>query len=1445
MEQLLRCVQGHQWEVPADATILMAGPVRCPVCGSPEASLADESSATALNSPDNGVAASESTQPEGTMPPANGPALESTIAEESESSAPPDATIGDGEGPLRAPAHLEATIPGEDEPPAPSADASGATQADAPASAPEAILATQTELSAAPAFDADIVTQPEGTVSPTVAASGSEAERLEPGASASLATQAESSASPPPTGTEFTAEFLTGAGAGAGASGLERTVEEGRSGASASRRNPQFTVPQGVSPTEGEDEPSEGTQPYPGKSRTRGAAQPAGRASAAEFPFEIIGTLGRGGMGVVYKARQTRLHRIVALKMILAGADASERELARFRIEAEAVAGIQHPNIVQIYEIGEHEGRPYFSLEYVDGGTLNQRAAHKPFTFREAAQLVQLLAEGMYHAHQRGIIHRDLKPANVLLTEDGQPKITDFGLAKRFQEDTGQTRTGAVMGTPSYMAPEQAQGKTKELGPPADIYSLGAILYDLLTGRPPFRGETVLDTLMQVKTAEPVAPSRIQEKVPRDLETICLKCLRKEPAKRYATAGALAEDLRRYLHNEPITARPVPWWERAYKWAYREPAYAALAAAGVVFLIFLLGAGFVYGGIQKKHAEDEARHAGEETELKNQALKARDDAAQQRDRAEDNFETAQKAVEEMLTTVGEKTLAHEPRMERARRRLLQKALLFYEKFLTQKVGDVGVRHQTARALLRVGDIQEMLGQHDKAEDAYQRAISMFEALIKEFPGKPIYQEDLAVNHNNLGVLQREQGRNTAAEKSFGKARDAYQKLVQHSADPGYQQKLASAYHNLGLAQRTLGHATDADTAYREALNLERRLVKNYQGQPLYERELARTLDNQGDLFQATGLQSKTRLEEARRSFLQAQELLTDLVGRDSAAPEDRQELALNYQHLGNLLRDLDPPKAGDAYAQAVPLLDRLVYDFPTVPAYRLQLAAVYNDRAILHQAAGRREQADKDYSEAVRIKKQLAQDFPRVPDYREEVARSYNSQGILLQSQNRIPDAKAAYQEAIHGFRLLADEFKNNPTYRQELAQAMLNLAPLFQATNQFDEARSLYTQGLDLEAKLADKFPTVAEYPKELGRAYLNLATLNLQEKNYKEADRLFGQGEHVLGDLVKKAPEVPDYRHLLAMTYWNHAMTHRALKRKPEEEKAWNESIRLYTQLVKDAQTVPLYRAQLANCLGELGFSFTQINRLDKAAGNFQESVNLLEKLHTEFPREFNYVVQLIPQLINLATARNVIGGQPREVESCRRRVVELWQEITAAYPKDPASQSELAIARHVLAEFYLDRSRPAEARRELEKAVGEQQSALAAQNKNPAFRSALCKHYVILLKALCELEDHAAAARTAADLAQTADPKTQDWVGVAGFLGRCMELANQDKKLPEAKRREVVQAYGNQAIELLRRAVANGYKDSGSLKEAPEFELLRPRDDFKKLVSSLEDKNKVGAK
>ncbi len=554
---------------------------------------------------------------------------------------------------------------------------------------------------------------------------------------------------------------------------------------------------------------------------------------AAVAGYEILGVLGRGGMGVVYKARQVGLNRVVALKMILTGDHADNQERARFRTEAEAVARIQHPNIVQIYEIGEEGGRPYFSLEYVDGGSLNARINGAPQPLREAARGVHLLAGAMDCAHKAGVVHRDLKPANVLLTADGTPKITDFGLAKRVQENSGQTRSGSILGTPGYMAPEQAEGKNSEVGPPADVYALGAILYELLTGRAPFQAPTLLETLEQVRTREPVAPVVLQPGVPRDLETICLKCLQKDPRRHYDSAGALAEDLRRFLAQEPILARRVGRVERAWRWCRRNPRLAVLGAAtAAIVLGWAVSMSALAWGLKLQKDETDRNAAL----ARANEQKANDNAADARQKKEEAYASARVAVQRMTQTFGGVQQRLDARVFAANAtpelRALRNDVLDQLRDgmlgLTTDLESTGAtRFATLAMYQEMGDLLRRLGKGGEAMQEYRKGCDLARKLADDQPDDDKARADLAFMLNKGGDMEREMnGDPEAAHKDYETARSLQQEITDHPRSHDYSdednERLTANYEmGLGKACLDLGDAATARDHFDKAAALRK------------------------------------------------------------------------------------------------------------------------------------------------------------------------------------------------------------------------------------------------------------------------------------------------------------------------------------------------------------------------------------------------------------------------------------------------------------------------------------------------------------------------------------------------------------------------------------------------------------------------------------------------
>ena len=488
--------------------------------------------------------------------------------------------------------------------------------------------------------------------------------------------------------------------------------------------------------------------------------------------YEIKRILGRGGMGIVYKAKQKKLDRIVALKMVLAGSHASSEQLLRFIAEAKAVGHLQHPNIVQIFDVGEHEGLPFFSLEYVDGDSLDKRLQGKPLAPVEAAKLLEILSRAMQYAHDHGILHRDLKPANVLLTQDGVPKIADFGLAKRLEDadDSSSTRTGTIMGTPSYMSPEQASGSVHELGPATDQYSLGAMLYEFLTGRPPFLAAKAVETILKVLREEPVPPRQLQSTLPLDLETICLKALQKDPRSRYGSCTELADDLSRFLKGEPILARPVGTVERTWRWCRRNPMVASLLATSMFLLAGTAGVSS-YAALSLSAKNKVVVAANELAETRRlQAVQKQLEAEESKKLAEQNADVAKKqalgsvqTIQNLVFEVNRK-LSDAPATLPLKKEILQKAKLSLDRIppllidptkTSVEATDLAFHQEMGKLYYELGDVK-------KATEFAEKSKQIAEMRVVVRQGSNASRRNLAGVLEKLAIYSQEAFRDLPA-----------------------------------------------------------------------------------------------------------------------------------------------------------------------------------------------------------------------------------------------------------------------------------------------------------------------------------------------------------------------------------------------------------------------------------------------------------------------------------------------------------------------------------------------------------------------------------------------------------------------------------------------------------------------------------------------------------
>lgn len=642
--------------------------------------------------------------------------------------------------------------------------------------------------------------------------------------------------------------------------------------------------------------------------------------------YEILAELGRGGMGVVYLARHCGLGRPVALKMIHAHVAAQDEAAQRFRTEVEAAARLHHPNIVQIYDVGLWNDLPYFCMEYMEGGSLDGHLQRRPQPPKAAARMVEILALAAHHAHLRGIVHRDLKPSNILLSRDGVPKISDFGLAKQL-EQAGTTKTGEVMGTPSYMSPEQTASENRNVGPAADIYSLGAILYEMLTGRPPFLGSNVLETVLLVRFQDPVPPRRMQPGIPKDLETICLKCLEKSPSRRYPTAAALAEDLRRFQAGEPILARPSTMLERAWKWSQRRPAVAALLATLFLALVSLLGLGTYHVRSveqERQRAEEnhqlalaEARFAQEQ---KAEADRKRAEAQFLQKLAEANYKLARQGVEEILSTVRENPDLQNPENEALRKALTQKALTFYRSLIAQAAQDPHLREEEARACWRVADCLDDVGDRAESIQYYERATRLFTDLAQKHPDQPEYRFLAAQTTISLGYVHSVMGQFKEAIPLWERAEQVLRSLLATEPDNiEYLHVLAKAFANLGRVRSLLGQRREAEEALLRALGIDRALALRKPDDERFPLQLSHDLNLLGKHAWQNG-----RFAEAEAAFQESLLLDHELAAKHPNSQFYALRLAQSISALGSLHRQLGYLALAEAeLREALDILERL------------------------------------------------------------------------------------------------------------------------------------------------------------------------------------------------------------------------------------------------------------------------------------------------------------------------------------------------------------------------------------------------------------------------------------------------------------------------------------------------------------------------------------------
>jgi serine/threonine protein kinase/tetratricopeptide (TPR) repeat protein len=800
----------------------------------------------------------------------------------------------------------------------------------------------------------------------------------------------------------------------------------------------------------------------------RAPAPPTERPSVVAEPkllgdYEILREIGRGGMGIVYEARQISLNRIVALKVLPFAAMLDERQISRFRTEAQAAAQLHHPNIVPVHAIGQERGVHYFAMQFVagqslecaigalrggtkqspDNGAADPAQGHRTGAQRDrdtaveadfstkvstrnrnycrsVARLVIQAAEALQHAHEFGVIHRDVKPSNLLLDRDGQLWVSDFGLA-RIQSDSGVTFSGDVVGTVRYMSPEQAAGDSARVDARTDVYSLGATLYELLTLQPAHIGGDRQEILRNIASVDPPLPRSINSSVPFDLETITLRALAKSRDERYGTAREFADDLRRFLAGEPTMARRPTAVDRAAKWAVRHRKMVSLVAACMALVTLVSAtAALMIAGAQRR------------TEEANAALR------HNLDRVEEHYRQARQVVDRFGAGVANQ-LAGLPGVEPLRRQILNETLGYYREFIAHAADDPQLAAELAATQLEAATIAESLGDRSAALSHARLALEVWDRLVRESPRDERTMVERAKARNAIGLLLAASGDAEGALETYRRTINELERLGEltggHSAkNTTVLRRLAEMHSNLGLLEGQLGRPNDA-----------------------------------------------------RRSLATSIALLEGLAAgaRDDAGL--RYDLAIGFNNLSFVERQSDWSASEGSCRRAIALLEQLADEEAAPPAYRSDLAMCYNNLGAILGHRGEWQAAGDSHQRAIRLQRQLTRQAPAVVSHRRDLAASLNNLGQAQQQLGNLADAVAAFDDAQQIVSVLVDDYPDELVFRSLYGALLNNRAMVLEATQKTDEALASFEEAIEHQQLAHERAPQVAEYREFLSKHYFN----------------------------------------------------------------------------------------------------------------------------------------------------------------------------------------------------------------------------------------------------------------------------------------------------------------------------------------------------------------------
>jgi serine/threonine-protein kinase len=829
-------------------------------------------------------------------------------------------------------------------------------------------------------------------------------------------------------------------------------------------------------------------------------------------------------------AQDSELNRAVALKRIQERQADNPESRRRFLREAEITGRLEHPGVVPVYGLAQDAaGRPCYAMRFIQGESLKDaiqkfHAAEKQgkdpgeqrLAFRQLLTSFVVVCKTMAYAHSRGVLHRDLKPANIMLGKYGETLVVDWGLAKAFDRDDearalgeaslqpeiegggSDTQTGAALGTPLFMSPEQAAGDNGLVGPASDIYSLGVTLYNLLTNAVPYDIREPFQMRAPAILAEVVPPRQRKKDVPRALEAICLKAMTKDQQKRYGTGLDLAADLEHWLADEPVSFYRDPWPQRLGRWVRQHRGLAASSVAGVAVAAVSLAVVSLLMG--RKNAELATASA---------------ELAVANTREHEAAELARQTIEDMTSEDALRFLETQKELRPEQRNFLERAVAYYRQAVRQEApGEEGQAGQ-ARAYFRMGKLQQWLGLFPEAEITSRSALEKYQYLAAEHAQDPAYRLDLAKSHRILGLQLVDLGKLPEAEQEYRAALAEGERLVsEHPRVPEYRLDLAISHNNLGTRLSVLGKQPEAEKEYRAALAEQEALASEHPGVPEYRQELAGTHINLGNLLFILG-----KRPEAEKEYRAAVTKGERLASEHPPAPMYRQYLARSLHNLGVLLAALGKrQEAEKEYRAALVEQERLVVEHPQATVYRTELARSHNSLGVLLKDLGKRPEAEKEYRAALIEQERLAAEHPQVPVYRFELAKSHNNMGILLKDLGKRPEAEKEYRTAMVEQERLAAEHPRVAAYRQDLAKSHNNLGNLLRDLGKWPEAEKEYRAALVERERLVSEHPKAPAYAMELALSCCNFGILLSERGQPAESLSWYAKGIAALEPALSK---------------------------------------------------------------------------------------------------------------------------------------------------------------------------------------------------------------------------------------------------------------------------------------------------------------------------------------